>query len=95
MPAMSIRPCYHADSAQCYGRPAYVWSSNAWCGREVQSKMTQLQIFGYCDGTGHDTAASGGSSRSALLQRRRVQCGEIGLRVFDALGGRLLEPQAR
>jgi hypothetical protein len=29
-----------------------------------------------------------------LLQRWRVQCGEIGLRFFDALGGRLLEPQA-
>ena len=34
-------------------------------------------------------------SRSALLQRRRVQRGEIGLCFFDALSGGLLEPQAR
>lgn len=30
-----------------------------------------------------------------LLQDRRGQCGEIGPCFFDALGGRLLEPQAR
>src|SRR5207237_6379816 len=45
--------------------------------------------------TGHGTAAGWEISRSALLQRRRGQCGEIGLGVFDALGGGLLEPRAR
>src|SRR6202040_2391487 len=69
--------------------------SNAWCGREVQSKMTQLKVFGYCNDTGHGTVAAREISRSALLQGRRVQCGEIGLCFVDALGGRLLEPQAR
>ena len=44
---------------------------------------------------GHGTAAGWEISRSALLQCRRVQCGQIGLGFFDALRRSLLEPRAR
>ena len=43
--AMSILSCYHAWQQSVRLASAWVLSSNAWRGREVQSKMTQLLIW--------------------------------------------------
>src|SRR6202030_2800534 len=82
-------------AAQCYWRAAArVLSSNAWCGRGVQSQMTQLHIWLWQDRS-HWKVAAREIAGSALLHRRRGQGRQIGLCFFNALSGRLLEPQSR
>ncbi len=84
-------PC---RQGQCYWRTACVLGGNPWRGRELQSKMTQLQIL-VIPMTLITAPWPIGNRPLDLLQRRRVQYGEIGLCFLDTLGGGLLEPRAR
>ena len=93
--AVSILSCYHAwqQSVRLASSLRFVQQCVVRPGSPVENDPAA--DFVYCDDTDHGTVAGREVSRSALLQCRCVQGGEIGLGFLDALGGGLLEPRAR